>query len=63
MNQWETPALTGYSCGDSHPEPTKAIYYWEKKKSGQISDKVIRFKFVKKTGMPNSVKGFGYIKC
>ena len=29
--------LTGYSCEDFNPEPLKDVYYWEKKKYGQIS--------------------------
>ena len=32
MEPWGTPALTGYSCEDFHPEPLEAIYYWERKK-------------------------------
>ena len=27
MDTWGTPALTGYSYKDSHPEPLKAAYY------------------------------------
>ena len=33
---WGTPALTEYSCENSHLEPPEAVYYWEEKKYGQI---------------------------
>ena len=33
-----TPVLTGYPCEDFHPEPPKAVHYWEKKKYSQISN-------------------------
>ena len=32
MEPWGTPALTGYSCKGSQPEPLEAFYYWEKMK-------------------------------
>ena len=61
MEPWGTPASL---VKTSLPEPLEAVYYWGKKKKGQISDlNSIRLSFVKKTSMPNPVKSLRYIKC
>ena len=60
MNPWGTPALTGYSCEVFHPEPPKEI---RRNKAKYLSWNSVKFKFAKKTRMPNSAESLGYIKC
>ena len=53
---WRTPTFTDILAKTSHPEPSKAACYWEKKQV-QISDKKFHWlTLVKKTSIPNSVK-------
>ena len=64
MESWETPALTGYSCKDSIQNHFK-VPITEKRtnKVKYLTWNSIKVKFLKKTSMPNPVKGLGYIKC
>ena len=48
MQPWGAPALTGYSCEDFPSRTTQGRLLLRK---------------VKKTSMPNPVKGLGYMKC
>ena len=47
----------------SHLESLEDVYYWEKRKDGQITDlEFHRLEIVKKTCVSNTVETFGYVE-
>lgn len=61
MKPWWTVALIGHSRKDFQHKTTRSCFYWEKIWKKSLIKYPIRYLFVRRTSMPNTVTSIWYI--